>query len=244
MPLYKTRKSAEVYGYAVGILLAEGTGPLVPGDVANATSYRYPVLYRRVAGASAERLSTGDPELEPAVVGAAQALEAEGVKGISSNCSFFANYQDAATKAVRVPVFLSSLMQLPFIAASLGRRRAIGIITGDAAALGNRLPALSGAPAESQLVVRGLEGEAAFRRAILEDGDALDTALVEAALVKTALAMIREYPALGALLLEGAALPPYAQAVREASGLPVFDFLTMIDFYQKCAHREHYAGYY
>ncbi|HUI19150.1 MAG TPA: aspartate/glutamate racemase family protein [Alphaproteobacteria bacterium] len=244
MPLYKTRKSAEVYGYAVGILLAEGTGPRAPGDVANATSYRYPVLYKRVAGASAERLATGDPQLEPAVVSAAQALEAEGVKGISSNCSFFANYQDAVTKAVRVPVFLSSLMQLPFIAASLGRKRAIGIITGDARALGNRLPTLSGAPAESQLVVRGLEGEAAFRRAILEGGDALDTALVETALVKTALAMIREQPAMGALLLEGAALPPYAQAVREASGLPVFDFLTMIDFYQQTAHRAHYAGYY
>jgi hypothetical protein len=244
MPLYKTRKSAEVYGYSVGILLADGTGPLVPGDVANATSYRYPVLYKRVAAATAKRLATGDPELEPAVVAAAQALAAEGVKGISSNCSFFANYQDAVTKAVRVPVFLSSLMQLPFIAACLGRKRAIGVITDDAAALGNRLPTLSGVPAEYQLVVRGLEGEPAFRGSHLEGGQAVDTNLLEAALVRTALALVRDHPTLGAVLLEGAALPPYARAVRAASGLPVFDFLTMIDFYQQCAHREHYAGYY
>jgi hypothetical protein len=244
MPLYKTRTSAEVYGYSVGILLAERTGALVPGDVANATSYRYPVLYKRVAAATAARLSTGDPELEPAVVAAAKGLEAEGVKGISSDCGLFASYQDAVTKAVRVPVFLSSLMQLPFIAASLGRKCPIGVITGDAAAFGNRLPALSGVPAECQLVLRGLESETAFRSNSLEDGDELDTALVEAALVKTVLALIRDHPAMGALLLEGAALPPYAQAVREASGLPVFDFLTMIDFYQKTAHREHYAGYY
>jgi len=244
MPVYETRKSAEVYGYAVGILLAGGSGPAALGDVANAASFRYPVLYRPVEGATLARLRAGDPELEPAVAAAATALAAEGVKGITSNCSFFANYHDAVAKAAALPVFLSSLAQLPFIAASLGRKRAIGVITGDAAALGNRLSSLARVPAECELVVRGLEGETAFRRAILEDGDALETSLVEGALLGIAREMTRDHPSLGAFLLEGAALPPYAKALREASGLPVFDFLTMIDFHQKSAHRAAYAGYY
>jgi len=244
MPVFRTRKSAEVYGYAVGILLVGRTGPAARGDVANAASFPYPVLYRSVEGATTARLSLGDPELEPAVVAAAQALAAEGVKGISSNSSFFANYHEAVAKAVNVPVFLSSLMQIPFIAASLSRKRAIGIITGDARLLGNRLPGASGVPAETELVVRGLEGEAAFRRSVLEDGDELDTALVEEALVRVARDMLREHRGLGAFLLEGAQLPPYAKAVREASGLPVYDFLTMIDFHQRSAHRAAYTGYY
>jgi Asp/Glu/hydantoin racemase len=244
MPVYKTRKSAEAYGYSVGILLAAGGGPRVPGDVANATSYGYPVLYRAVPDATVERLRGAAPELEAAVVAAARALAAEGVKGITSNCSFFANYQEAVTSAVEVPVFLSSLLQLPFISANLARGRAIGVITADARALGNRLLASSGVEADRPVVVRGLDDQPEFRRGILLDGDKLDTELVEAEVAAAARRMVAENPDMGAILIECAALPRYAKAVQAATGLPVFDFLTMIDFFQKTAHREPYSGYY
>ena len=32
MPVYKTRKKTEAYGYPVGILLLDYKGPFVPGD--------------------------------------------------------------------------------------------------------------------------------------------------------------------------------------------------------------------
>jgi hypothetical protein len=37
-------------------------------------------------------------------------------------------------------------------------------------------------------------------------------------------------------------LPPYAKAVQDATGLPVFDFLTMIDYHERAAHRPRYDG--
>ena len=60
MPVYKTRLGAEAYGYCVGILLLDFTSPFVPGDVGNATTYDYPVLYKTVEGASVSRVLRGD----------------------------------------------------------------------------------------------------------------------------------------------------------------------------------------
>ena len=38
-------------------------------------------------------------------------------------------------------------------------------------------------------------------------------------------------------------LPPYAKAVQAETGLPVFDFLTMIDYVYAGTHRKAYQGY-
>ena len=54
--------------------------------------------------------------------------------------------------------------------------------------------------------------------------------------------MVSERPELGAFLIECSMLPPYSKAVQDATGLPVFDFLTMIDYHEKAAHRRHYDG--
>ena len=39
-------------------------------------------------------------------------------------------------------------------------------------------------------------------------------------------------------------LPPYAHAMQQAIGLPIYDFVTMIDYLQAATHRERYVGYY
>ena len=243
MPVFTTRKTAEAYGFPVGILLLDEARPRAPGDVAAAASYRYPVLFRRVPGASLDRVLHGDPELEAAVAEAARELEREGVKGIASDSGCFINYQRAVVKAVGVPVFLSSLMQLPFIASCIGRQRAIGIVTLERRALGNRVLALSGVDARRGIIVAGLEDQPNFA-AIRAGHDELDTVRAEAEAVAVARRLVGEHPEIGAILLEGAMLPPYSRAVQQATRLPVFDFLGMIDYFQKGAHRAAYRGYY
>ncbi|HYC13635.1 MAG TPA: hypothetical protein VEC75_05270, partial [Stellaceae bacterium] len=107
MPVYTTEANRVAAGHAIGILLLDYKGPFVPGDVGNATSYDYPVLFRTVPKATSARVFAGDPELEAAVIEAAKALEAQGVRGISSDCGYFINFQEAVAKAVKVPVYLS-----------------------------------------------------------------------------------------------------------------------------------------
>lgn len=244
MPVYKTRKNADACGFTVGILLLDYRGPFVPGDVGNATSYDYPVLYRTVPNATSARVFRGDPELEAAVIEAARALEAQGVKGISSDCGYFVNYQDVVAKAVKIPVYLSSLLQLPFISACIDRKRPIGVICANARALSNRVLEITGIDTGREVVIKGMQDEPVFGTSVTGGGTQLDPDVIEAEVVDVAKRMQRERPELGAILIECSLLPPYAKAVQDATGLPVFDFLTMIDYHQKAAHRGSYTGYY
>ncbi|WP_227935304.1 hypothetical protein [Alkalihalobacillus deserti] len=44
--IYHARKGQVFYGHTIGILMLDSFVPLIPGDVGNATTYPYPVLYR------------------------------------------------------------------------------------------------------------------------------------------------------------------------------------------------------
>jgi len=244
MPVYATRRAAEAYGYSVGILLLDFRGAFVPGDVGNATTYPYPVLYKTVPGAAGARVLAGDPEIEGAVIEAAKWLESQGVKAISSDCGFFVNYQDAVAKAVKIPVALSSLIQLPFLSQFVGDRRSIGVITASSRALGNRVLELTGVEPEREVVVEGLQDQPHFKEACLDEGDELDTARIEAETVAVAKRMVKNHPNMGAILIECSMLPPYSKAVQDATGLPVVDFITLIDYVQKGTHQRAYQGYY
>lgn len=243
MPKYQVRKHADSYGHAVGILLLDYRGPFIPGDVGNATSYRYPVLYKTVNGLTLDRVLVGDPEYEQAVVDAALELENYGVRGISSDCGFLINYQDAVTKVAHVPVFMSSLLQLPFVASSVGSRP-VGLITANSEKVGNRVLELAGVRPDQQIIVKGLEDQPHFKEAILEEGGTLDSDVIEREIVSTAQGMVAEHPAMGAMVIECSLLPPYSKSVQDAIGLPVFDFITMIDYFHAGTHQRQYQGYY
>jgi len=93
MGLYEVRTGAESYGHEIGILLVDCSTPFIPGDVGNASTYSYPVLYHTVQGCSLERLiNLGDETLADTVVEAAKFLEQRGVKGITSDCGFMIRF--------------------------------------------------------------------------------------------------------------------------------------------------------
>ena len=48
MATYKTRRGARNYGIAVGILQLDCSLPFIPGDVDNADTYDFPVIYKVV----------------------------------------------------------------------------------------------------------------------------------------------------------------------------------------------------
>ena len=244
MPVFTVRPQAHAYGYCVGILLLDVQMPFVPGDVGNAASYGFPVLYRTVPGALSARVFVGDEALTEAVVNAAVELEAQGVKGISSDCGFFLNYQEQIREAVNIPVFLSPLMQLPTISSFLGRHRSLGILTTNTEPMSNSILALTGLDPEREVIIRGMQDCVPWRAAFKEPGEQVDTAEIEAEIVARAVDMQRASPHLGAILLECSMMPPYAHAVHQATGLPVFDFVTLINYYQRAAYKSTYRGYY
>ena len=181
MPVYSTRPAAEASGYCLGFLMLDVRQPFVPGDVGNASSYDYPVLYRTVPGATPERVLFADPELEEVVVETARALEAQGVRAISSDCGFFINYQDVVRDSVDVPVLLSSLLQLPLMSSFIRRGRALGILTASTKALGNQVLARSGIEPGRRLVLRGMQDDAQWAEAFLDPADVVHTETIEGA---------------------------------------------------------------
>ena len=79
-------------GHAVGIIAVDLVYPKLPGNVVNATTFDFPVLYKKVSF-EIEQLFAGDPELEKMIVEAAKELVADGARAIIGACGYFAHFQ-------------------------------------------------------------------------------------------------------------------------------------------------------
>jgi len=70
----------------------------------------------------------------------------------------------------------------------------------------------------------------AFAEGIIREKGSFDSEVIRDEVVERARLMVEDHPETGAILLECSVLPPYAAAVQEAVGLPVFDYVTMINY--------------
>lgn len=119
-----------VAGAAIGIIAVNLVYPKLPGNVANASTFAFPVDYE-VIDLAIEQLFEADPGAVDQIVQAAKRLEARGVRAIVGACGYFANFQTQVQAAVRVPVLLSSLAQLPLIKTSLRADQRIAVLVAD-----------------------------------------------------------------------------------------------------------------
>lgn len=241
MPEYQVR-DADSYGHAIGILMLEYRAPFIPGDVGNASTYEYPVLFRTVAGLSLDRALAGDPEQEARVIEAAEELQRFGVRGVGSDCGFLIAYQEAVRKKLDVPVFLSSLLQVPLVMASV--EGPVGVVVASSTGINGKVLDLAGIADHDRVIVCGMENQPHFIESILEQGGTLDSDRIEAETIAATKQMQAEHPDMGAIVLECSLLPPYSGAVQEATGLPVFDYISMIDYFQAGTHQFRYDGIY
>ena len=241
--IYKTRKGQVSSGEAVGVLLLDTSVPFVPGDVANATTYDFPVRFEKVEGFTVARALRKDPGTYDALRSAAGALVSQGVRAVTGDCGFMALHQRRLSSELSVPVFLSSLLQIPFICAIVGESSKVGVLTADSTSLDPALLAGVGVLDTSRIAVAGLQDRREFRRFAIEETGELDFNAVEAEVVAAAEELAGGDPAVSAILLECSLLPPYAAAVQEAVGLPVFDYVTMINHVFSAVVRRRFAGY-
>lgn len=197
----------------LGVLMLQTRFPRLPGDVGHPATFTMPVRRRIVAGATPQRVvRDADPALLAPFIATGRELVAEGAAAITTSCGFLARWQQALQAALPVPVWTSSLLALP----ALPRP---GVITVDAAALDAAV--LRGAGADPATPVQGLDPASALVRTLLEDREQLDVAAAEATVLAAAAALLAREPELRSLVLECTNLPPYAEALQRATGLPV-----------------------
>jgi hypothetical protein len=241
--IYHTPKGRVSSGEAVGILLLDTAVPFIPGDVANASTYDFPVRFQKVAGFTVARALGLDPTIYPALLHAARDLASQGVRAVTGDCGFMALHQRSLAAELGVPVFLSSLLQLPFIFSILGEGRKVGILTANAAGLSSSLLPALGITDQERFVITGLENQPNFYRFAIEETGELDAAAVEKEVIQSAQSLIRSDGAVAALLLECSLLPPYSRALQEAVALPVFDYITMINYVFSAIVQKRYEGF-
>ncbi|MCD8018658.1 MAG: aspartate/glutamate racemase family protein [Clostridiales bacterium] len=241
--LYRYHETPARYtaGFAIGIIAVELIYPKLPGNVANATTYPFPVLYKKVVF-DIERLFEGDPALKDVIIEAAKDLEKEGVRAIIGACGYFGHFQKDVADAVNVPVFLSSLCQLPLIKTAISTRKKVAVFAASGDNINEEILRKAGTDTDRVLVenigtlpaFHGIRyGETGFNNKRLQEEicNAAENLLV------------RE-PDVGAILLECSDLPPYARAIQDITGLPVFDFNTMIDMVYHAVVQKTYYGYF
>lgn len=240
--IYETRVKGQNWaGETIGIIVLECGYPYIPGNVANATTYQFPVRYAVVEGADSHRLIYDrDPELIHPFIEAAKKLEAEGVHAITGACGFMALFQKEIQAAVSIPVFMSSLLQVPFIYQMTGKR--VAIISADSSNLKQEHLHGCGISPDIPIAVDGMEKNQAFTQAIFYADGTLDDDAIREGVVDLAREMQIKHADIGAFLLECSDLPPYAHAVQAATGLPVFDFITMINYVHQSLVRTPYHG--
>jgi hypothetical protein len=232
-------------GVTIGVLCQDCRVPFLPGDVQNAASYSFPVQYVLVPGADVDSvLHRRDPSLTPAFVHAAQALEKQGVKAITGNCGYMLAYQRDVASAVSVPVLMSSLLQIPLLLSLLGPQRKLGVLVANGAGVDETMVGQIGIRPEDRdrLVFAGMEDGAHFRESVLGDSGTLDRNAVEAEVVSTACQLVAENAEISALQLECSNLGPYSVAIHRATGLPVFDWISFIEWVGRATAPPTYAG--
>jgi Asp/Glu/hydantoin racemase len=217
------------YGFTVGILMLDTRFPRIPGDMGNALTFPFPVRYHRVAGASPDLVvRRGAAGLLDAFVEGAQALAREGVGAVTTNCGFLVKFQRELAAAVEIPVLSSSLLLVPLVHRMLAPGRRVGILTVSATTLTPEHLAGAGIGDDVPLAVAGLETEKEFSRVLLGDELELDVDLAREEHVRVARRLVTDHADVGAIVLECTNMPPYAPDVQRATGLPVFDIVSLV----------------
>ena len=227
-------------GAPIGILLVEADYAMLPGNVANASTYEFPVLYQVLKDVTFERIAVADPAVLDVLVEGGKALIANGVRAIVSACGSFANYQRAAAAALSVPVYLSSMLQVPWIQAALQPKQKLLVIAAVGKALTSNVFEECGITDTGRLLIEQAIDVPEFEAMLSPEG--FNPARLETGLAEYARKLFSEHPETGAILLQCSDLPPFAWAIQNATGLPVYDMNTLIGWVHGAAVRRPYDG--
>ncbi len=211
----------------MGLMQLEG----LKGNSTNPESYPFEVDMRHVEGACTETIITHpSQEVCDRFIEIGKEMQAEGVKAITGSCGFNAIFQKQVSEALDIPVFLSSLLQVPFALQTIAPSKKVAVMTAYGSSLTAEHFGYCGVDDMSRIIVLGLENCPEWNSIFEKEDETVDMDLVEKEIMGTALGAVKDHPEIGAFVLECTDLPPFGPAIRDATGLPVYSFSTMIGY--------------
>lgn len=233
-------KGRATAGISIGIICIEGVSALWPGNVQNATSFDFPVTYHVLKGVKFEQIACGDESVTDEVVAAAQALEEQGVRAIVGACGSLGHYQRAVAAAVTVPVYMSILVQVPFILQSLGPKQRLLVVFASTAAYTEKVRAQCGITTSERIVPVGLMQLPEFM-AMLQPDVELDAGRMAETFGDEIARQVDD--SIGAILLQCSDLPPFAAYFQSRFRLPVFDMTGLMAWLHNAVARRNFTGF-
>ncbi|RSH77658.1 uncharacterized protein EHS24_003219 [Apiotrichum porosum] len=216
----------------LGVLQLQTTFPRPPGDVSNPASWPFPITVGVVKEATATNVvgGTWGPELIDAFVREAERLQGEGCVALVTSCGFLATMHPQLS--ARVPfIGTSALLQVAWLQNTFypGQQHAVGVMTFKRSAL--HLVSVGAGP-DTPVVGMPEDDDpaAAVFRAVLDER------------VPSAKALVAANPGLKAIVLECTNMPPFAHAVAKATGLRVWDIITLGKWLYNAAVKEDYRS--
>jgi hypothetical protein len=245
------RPGQQAYGMGLGIILLDDVYPGFPGDVRNASAYPFPIQYEIVSGVDIKKLVVDDNKIMclPPLIRAAQKLEKLGCRAIAAECGYFSYFQREVSASVKVPVFMSSLLQVPMAQQLVGASRTVGILMANASHLTDHHLESVGIRLGSNYVIGGAmddgncpELDHLWTAGLRTNPPAADYQKAEAEFLAVAVAFYHSHPRMGAMVLECTGFPPFARALQREINIPILSWGTLLDYaYSVVVHREYYG---
>ena len=214
----------------LGIVMLHTQFPRPLGDVGHPDTFKVPVHKEMVRGVWPATVVTTAASLRqarivPAFQSIVRNLEQRGARAITTSCGFLVLMQKELQSAVRVPVVTSSLLQLP---ALLKTQQRVGVLTISGSMLGKEFLKAAGVQRDrlADVVVQGVDPQSEFATRILGNHPTMDLAQAQADVVAAAVSLKIKAPDVRTVLLECTNMPPYLEALQQATGLC---FVSLID---------------
>ncbi|GAB4545526.1 MAG: hypothetical protein Kow0063_39600 [Anaerolineae bacterium] len=247
----KARKDHCCYGMGLGIIILDDVYPGFPGDVRNASAYPFPIQYEIAEGVDIQALVWAEdksPCLEP-IQRAARKLEKMGCRAIAAECGYFAYFQKDIAGYVDVPVFMSSLLQVPLAQQLIGPDRVVGILVARQEFMTPAHLSAVGIQPGSNYVLTGAENdgrcpefENLWNANVRPDPPEARYDIAERDFVKVAVEFYQAHPNMGAMVLECTGMQPFARAIQRQIDIPIFSWGTLLDYaYSVAVHRDYYG---
>src|SRR5206468_9217535 len=149
-----------------------------------------------------------------------------GANALTANCGFAIRYQKQLSSALSVPIAMSSLVLLPYLAAT--HKGTIGIVTADSRALKPSDLRYAGIEEEdwSRFPIIGVEHTQTWSSMIpYYDKSKYDIEIVKADVSNAVVRLRDKYPNVTCILFECTGFPPAAEHIRKTFKLPVYDYV-------------------
>lgn len=218
-----------IYGVTIGIAVMDRRLPRPVGDMGNAQSFPFPVIYDTVHGVNnmpALSVAQTHDLYEPLYQSCMRLVE-QGVSAITTTCGYAALLQPRLAESLPVLFAASSLVQIPSVLAALGGRKKIGVLAARGPGLTHEHLRNTGV-AETQLErihVIDLQQAPAFKAAILDAPGEVPLDLPAATRQIAALCKqtADNDPAIAGFVAECSNTSQYSSAIQQLTSLPVWD---------------------